>query len=267
MARIIAISSQVIYGPVGNTAAVPAMQSQGHDVLQIPTIVLSNHPGHGRPEGVLITAERIEAMLASLQSINALEALDAVMTGYFANADQVRAIAKSLQEWKARNAALAILVDPVIGDHGRLYVAEETAKAIKQHLLPLATITTPNLFELGWLTNRTISSHTEATAAARALGPGEVMVTSVPGPDKTIGTLLVTQDDELRSFEATRNLVPNGTGDFLAGLYLAHRLGEEPLSAFTKSLAMLNRAIKESVNSQVLAVAASLHGQDNSHRR
>ena len=45
-----------------------------------------------------------------------------------------------------------MLVDPVLGDAGRLYVAQETAEAIRDRLIPLADIATPNLFELGWLT-------------------------------------------------------------------------------------------------------------------
>ena len=46
--RILSISSQVAYGPVGNSAAVPALQAMGHEVLAIPTVMLSNHPGHGK---------------------------------------------------------------------------------------------------------------------------------------------------------------------------------------------------------------------------
>ena len=46
MARILAISSQVVRGHVGLSAIVPALQRLGHEVLPIPTIILSNHPGH-----------------------------------------------------------------------------------------------------------------------------------------------------------------------------------------------------------------------------
>ena len=49
--RVLSISSQVVWGPVGNSAAVPALQAGGHEVLGLPTITLSAHPGHGPPAG------------------------------------------------------------------------------------------------------------------------------------------------------------------------------------------------------------------------
>jgi pyridoxine kinase len=51
MARILSISSQTVFSPVGNSAAVPAMQELGHEVLAIPTTLLSNHPGLEGPVG------------------------------------------------------------------------------------------------------------------------------------------------------------------------------------------------------------------------
>ena len=45
--QVLSISSQVAYGPVGNSASVPALQAAGFTVSQVPTIILSNHPGLG----------------------------------------------------------------------------------------------------------------------------------------------------------------------------------------------------------------------------
>jgi len=59
--RILCISSQVAYGPVGNTAAVPALQAMGHEVLALPTILLSNHPGHGTPHAIRVPAHDLAA--------------------------------------------------------------------------------------------------------------------------------------------------------------------------------------------------------------
>src|SRR5687768_930784 len=54
--RVLAISSQVVYGPVGSSAAVPAMRRLGLDVLELPSVLLSNHPGHGAPVRQVIGA-------------------------------------------------------------------------------------------------------------------------------------------------------------------------------------------------------------------
>jgi hypothetical protein len=94
--RILSISSQVVWGPVGNSAAVPALQARGHEVLSLPTITLSNHPGHGQPAGFRTEAQDMARMLATLEGLGALHGLDAVMTGYFASAGQVEEVSRLL---------------------------------------------------------------------------------------------------------------------------------------------------------------------------
>src|SRR5260221_14276637 len=95
MARVLAISSQVAFGPVGLTALVPALQAGGHEVLAVPTITLSNHPGHGPPAGFRTTPDDLSAILATLEGLGALENAKAVLTGYFADAAQVEAAAQA----------------------------------------------------------------------------------------------------------------------------------------------------------------------------
>ncbi len=51
MALVLCVSSQTVFGPVGNSVAVPVLQAAGHEVMQLPTVLLSNHPGHGKPIG------------------------------------------------------------------------------------------------------------------------------------------------------------------------------------------------------------------------
>ena len=254
MSRVLAVSSQVVFGPVGNTAAVPALQSQGHDVMQLPTVLLSHHPGHGKPVGEPTSAALFEKLLDSIAAAGALSTCDAVMTGYFASAAQVKITADCIRAIRPRH----VLVDPVIGDHGRLYVPEDVANAIRDQLIPLATIATPNVFELGFLTQLPVTNHDEAIAAARKLGPPEVIVTSVPLPPAQIQTLLVTAERRFDSISRLRTQVPNGTGDFLAGLYLAHRLLHSAEAAFAKATSLLTRAIDLSKGTPVLAVAAAL---------
>ena len=48
MARILAISSHVVRGQVGLAATVPALQSLGHEVWALPTVLLASRPGLGR---------------------------------------------------------------------------------------------------------------------------------------------------------------------------------------------------------------------------
>jgi pyridoxine kinase len=256
--RILAISSQVVYGPVGNTAAVPALQARGHEVLAIPTITLSNHPGHGKPAGFRTAPEELEGMLEKLEGLGALSSCGAVLTGYFASPEQVKTTAKVLVRMKSANPGLFILVDPVMGDEGGLYVPEAVADALRQRLLPLASCITPNRFELEWLAGMPVTNSETAIAAARMLGIGEVLATSIPQSGQ-LATLLVMAATHHESLTPKLAQVPHGTGDFLSGLYLASRVITEPQTAFVTAMKTLARAIAMSARTSVLNVAGALH--------
>jgi pyridoxine kinase len=249
MAKVLCISSQTVYGPVGNSAAVPALQAVGHEVMALPTVVLSNHPGHGKPAGQSTPASLLEEMFAALNRINAFEALNAVMTGYFTSSAQVIAAAKQITALKAGNESLHVLVDPVIGDHGALYVAVDVAESIRNHLLPLATITTPNLFELGWL-----GGTADIAEAVAKLNVAETIVTSVPA-ESHLATRLFVGGEMIDHIIPRHESVPHGTGDFLAGCYLAQRLTASPAKAFEKAMLRLELAIGKSAGRVILSIA------------
>ena len=256
--RILSISSHVAHGPVGNSAAVPAMQARGHEVLAIPTITLSNHPGHGTPAGFRTQPSDLAAILGKLETLGVLRGVAAAMTGYFTSAEQVRVVAAILSRMKTANPPLYILVDPVIGDGGALYVPLDVAEAIRDELLPLATCITPNYFELQWLTQSPINSVTAALAAARRLRPPETLATSIPAGADRLATLAITANTCAEHISSLQRAVPHGTGDFLAGLYLTERLESGPEQALHQAMAVLEVAIARSAGSAVLDVAGAL---------
>jgi pyridoxine kinase len=258
--HVLSMSSQVAFGPVGNSAAVPALQAADFTVLQVPTIILSNHPGLGKPSGVRLPAIEIEAMLAATDRLGALVNCIGVLTGYFASADQVEIAASRIAIMKQANPSLFVLVDPVIGDGDSLYVAKDVAMAIRDQLLPLADCITPNRFELSWLTDKPIANRQDAIDAAAQLTCAEMLATSIPVNDKTIATLAITKGDCAETLSTLRPSVPHGTGDFLAGLYLAARLnGYEPAQALKLSSALLEAAIIRSEGQPSLDIIGALH--------
>jgi len=256
--RILSISSQVAYGPVGNSAAVPAMQALGHEVLAVPTVILSNHPGHGKPAALRMPAADLAAMLGALEGLGALASCAAVLTGYFAANDQIHGVARIIRRMRATNPKLYVLVDPVIGDGDALYVPLPVAEAIRDELLPLADCASPNRFELEWLTGWRVSSASEARAAAARLPVNEVLATSIPAGPGKLATLAMAGGECFEQVTALRTSVPHGTGDFLAGLYLAHRLTADPQPALNRATATLNRAIAISAGSTILDIAGAL---------
>jgi pyridoxine kinase len=256
MARILTISSHVAFGPVGNAAAVPALQARGHEVLAVPTIILANHAGIGKPVGFRTTPENLAAIL---DRIAALTSVDAVMTGYFAAPEQVAETARVIAGLRKANPALYVLVDPVIGDDSSLYVPEPVAAAIRDLLLPLATCLTPNRFELEWLTGWVAGTTADAISAARSLNIAEVVATSVPAGEGQLATLVVTAETHGEQIRARHPVVPSGTGDLLAGSYLAERLERPPVAALARAQQVLDRAIGLSSGTAILDVAGALH--------
>ena len=82
MAKVLSISSQVVCGHVGNSAAAFVMQRMGHDVLAVPTIILSNRPGYKAIAGHRTDPQKLSAMLEAVLENGWLADVDAVLTGY-----------------------------------------------------------------------------------------------------------------------------------------------------------------------------------------
>jgi pyridoxine kinase len=195
-------------------------------------------------------------MLTALEADGCWSSLDAVFAGYFPSAGGVAAAARAIARIKAAKPDIPVLVDPVLGDAGRLYVAEATAGAIRDALLPLATIATPNAFELSWLTGLPQGTIGEAAQAARRLGPATVVVTSASETQRGVSTLLVHGNTVLERKMPKRDGIPNGAGDLFAGLFLGHLLEAQPLeAALQASLADLDRVLAASEGCDVLQLS------------
>lgn len=259
MARILALSSHVVRGSVGLAATVPALQSLGHEVWALPTVTLAARPGLGAAATKAAgrrtpSPKELTGMLTALEQDGCWPMLDAVFTGYFASAEAVAAVAATILRIKAAKPSVRLLVDPIIGDGGRLYVPEATALAIRDQLLPLADISTPNLFELEWLTgSRNLDSTDEIVTAARRLGPPSVVVTSARSTETEIVTLLVTPSGVREAATARLPDIPNGSGDLLDGLLLGHLLeGRSESAAMRGAVRNLARVLEASVGRDVL---------------
>ena len=258
--QVLSISSQVAYGPVGNSASMPALQAAGFTVSQVPTVILSNHPGLGRPSGIKLPAAELEAILKSLDGLGVLDSCVGVMTGYFASADQIRIAASFIRRMKGKNNSLYILVDPVLGDDDNLYVSTEVANAIRDELLPLASCITPNCFELAWLSGMSVSNKSETLFAAASLPCSEILATSIPLDADNVATLAIIRSEYTETSSPVKSSVPHGTGDFLAGLYLSARLnGYDPSGALKLSSAILETAISRSLGQPCLDIIGALH--------
>lgn len=251
-AAVVTLTSHVARGGVGGRAAVFALERLGFPVWSLPTVILPWHPGHGRATRFSPAPADFAALAADLVRSPALAETGAVLSGYLGDASQAPAVAGLVAAVRSRHAGAPYLCDPVIGDQGGLFVPEATAAAIRDALVPLATILTPNRHELAWLTGAAATDNRGLAAAARTLGLPEVAVTSAFAPAGETGVLLVTPEDATLATHRALAGAPKGTGDLFAALYLGHRLnGLSGPDALQRAAASVLRLVE-------IAVAAGL---------
>ena len=222
---VIVISSHVVRGSVGNRAAVFALEALGHPVWALPTIVLPWHPGHGPATRLRFADDDFDSAIDDLIRAPWLGEVSAILTGYFGSPRQPAAVERLVRAAKERNPQLTYVCDPVMGDLGGLYIPVETASAIREHLIPIADIATPNRYELQWLAGGELSSNQQIIDAALSLGPKRMLVTSaVPMMAGGTGNLLLSGRSALLAEHRLIDNPPNGLGDLLAAVFLARLL-------------------------------------------
>ena len=155
-ATVLVISSQVIDGQVGIQAIAPGLRAFGLGCIGLPTTLLAAHPAAypqaGPPAGGALPAAQITEFADWLVSAGAFDRLAGVLTGYMPSVEHVEATAGVIDMLRAHKPGLTVCCDPICGDNDQLYLPQEVAAALGEHLMPRASIATPNLFELGHLT-------------------------------------------------------------------------------------------------------------------
>ena len=226
---VIVISSHVARGSVGNRAAVFALETLGFPVWAVPTIILPWHPGHGRATPIVPPLDQFKALMADLERAPWLGEVGAVLSGYLGEAGQAEAVASLVAAVKAKTPDAVYICDPVMGDSGGLYVPELTAAAMRDRLMPIADIATPNRYELEWMAGAPLPDLKSVIAAALHAGPSTMLVTSAPSlMTGGTGNLLLDGNQVLLAEHRLIDKPPNGLGDLTAAVYLARILSGQP---------------------------------------
>lgn len=260
---VIVISSHVMRGSVGNRAAVFALETLGFPVWAVPTIVMPWHPGHGPSTRLRFPDDDFDKAIDDLINSPRTGEVKAVLSGYLGSASQAVSVARLVRALKEKNPDIIYACDPVMGDLGGLYVPIETAEAIRDKLIPLATVATPNRYELAWMSGAELSTNNEIMDAALALGPSKMLVTSaVPMMAGGTGNLYLSGRHAILAEHRAIDKAPNGLGDLLAALFLARLLegvdDEKALQLATASVfEVLARTMKRGANELTLETDAS----------
>ncbi|MFC3689850.1 pyridoxal kinase PdxY [Aquipuribacter hungaricus] len=264
---VLSIQSHVAYGHVGNSSAVFALQRLGTEVWPVHTVQFSNHTGYGSWKGRVFDGASIDEVLEGIDERGVLGGCTAVLSGYLGSADIGQAVLGAVARVRAANPGAVYCCDPVIGDVGRgVFVRPGIEELLRDVVLPVADVLTPNHFELDLLAGTTTTSLAavkDAVASVQERGPGTVLTTSLvtdDTPDDAVD-LLASQDGRHWRIRTPKlGLSVNGAGDATAALFLAHWLPErsaaDALAAATASVWGLLARTEEAGSREILLVAA-----------
>ena len=250
MTRILLFNSSVAHGHVGACAQVFPLERLGAEVALVATVRFSNHPGYGSFRGEISAPAEITALTEGMEAIGALDGLDGVLSGYLGSAETADAVLAAVLRARAQSPGALYACDPVIGDHGRVYVRPGIAEILAAKALPMADLVTPNPFELGLLSGTPIADVAAARKAAMLLaarlrpgGPRLVLATGLAlaeTPAAAIECLLADGETCFRVRTPKLPLAASGAGDLAAALFLLEflrtRNGPAALSAMVARL-------------------------------
>lgn len=218
--RVVAVHDLSCMGRVSLMAAVPILSSMGLEVCPLPTALLSCHTQY--PEFTFLDlTEEMKGIIANWK--NQGFRFNAFYTGYLGSPEQVQVVEGLIRDFR-RPTDLTV-VDPVLGDNGKLYkgIKDEMVSEMRE-LIKLADVITPNMTEMFLLLNESFRqdalSDNELKGYLKELsnqGPAIVIVTSVPVNDNPHQTSVYAYNrNGNRYWKVTCPFLPAhypGTGD------------------------------------------------------
>ena len=148
--RIAAIHDLSCFGRCSLTIALPVLSAMGCQCCPLPTALLSAHTGFPGNTFLDLAAEmgRIAEHWAAMDL-----QFDAIYSGFLGSADQVDTVARFFDTFKKSDTA--VIVDPVMGDHGTAYrtCTPELCRGMRV-LAENSDVITPNLTEAALLLDR-----------------------------------------------------------------------------------------------------------------
>lgn len=239
---VISIQSQVAYGCVGNSVAVPTLQALGLNVVALPTVILSNVPHYDTLHGGPIPTDWFAGYLSDIERRRVLESARAVLVGYLGPPEQTAVLLAWLERVLPTHPELKLLLDPVMGDHDvGVYVHPKLPEVLRQRLVPMAHGLTPNSFEFEQLVGRPLPTLAETITAARRLLSATtewIVVTSAAPAEAPSGqtqVAVVTADDAQVITHRLVETVAKGAGDLFTATLTGRLMLGDPLLSATRA--------------------------------
>lgn len=239
--KVAAVQDLSGLGRCSLSVVLPVLSVMGAQCCPLPTAVLSAHTAFPAPEAAAFQ-DLTGAMEQTLRHWEALHtSFDAIYSGFLGSPQQIGVLRRLIQRFRLKETL--VLIDPVMGDHGRVYrtYTPEMCEQMIQ-LAAEADLITPNLTEAALLLGEPFD-HIPASQAGieewlRRLSLGgkrSVVITGVSLAPKALGAgCLDARSGKIRFAMAHQE--PGqffGTGDLFAAVLLGSLLRGETLSEST----------------------------------
>ena len=246
---VLAIHDLPGFGRAALSVIVPVLSCLGVQAVALPTAVLSTHTGGLGTPAKLSNPGYGPAALAHYQRLGLR--FDCIYSGYLADPTQAKLVEQAFELWPR---ALKV-VDPVLGDGGRLYkgLGADMVPAM-YNLCSKANLIVPNVTEAALLLGNPLpgvgSSEQAAEQAARLtrIAP-QVVVTGVTGlsDGRCIGCVGAARGGQ--GYSVKTPLIPrlyHGTGDIFGAVLVGRILqGNVPQAAVQAAAAFVSECIRQ----------------------
>ncbi|AFY68796.1 phosphomethylpyrimidine kinase [Thalassoporum mexicanum PCC 7367] len=245
--------------PIALTIA--GSDSGGGAGIQADLKTFAFHRVHGTSALTCITAQNTlgvnrvdalppEAVVAQIQAVATDIGINAAKTGMLLNQGIITTVAGQLKQLKLKN----LVVDPVmVSRAGAQLIDDDAIAALRQELLPLAAIATPNRYEAQILSGMKIENLADMQIAAKKiyrLGMGAVLVKGggMSGESLAKDVWFDGENLEILATETIDTKHTHGTGCTLSAAIAANlALGKEPLAATKAAKEYVTKALKHSL--------------------
>ncbi|MEU3756129.1 bifunctional hydroxymethylpyrimidine kinase/phosphomethylpyrimidine kinase [Streptomyces olivoreticuli] len=169
--RVLTVAGSDSGGGAGIQADLKTMLALGVHGMSVLTAVTAQN-SRGVQGAWQLPADAVRAQFRSVVDDIGVQA---VKTGMLASAELVETVAELLT-----GLGVPVVVDPVgISKHGDPLLAASALESLRTKLLPVATVATPNLDEVAWLTGVRVATEADMRRAADAVlsfGPAWALV-------------------------------------------------------------------------------------------
>ncbi len=247
MKRILTMQDLSCAGRCSLTEAIPVLSAMELETAVLPTAVLSSHTAF---EHVSVTS-LLESDRNIIQSWkeNGIT-FDGIYIGYLGSVEAI-GVAELVIDTFGND--IPILIDPVFGDHGKLYRGIDSDFPNKlRNLLFNATMICPNVTEACFLTDTSCDEilntqqYEVLLTRLSTICPGTVIMTGIETGDNEIATMLYTKETGIQKCSVKKEQASfHGTGDLWASVFIGACMHAIPMA---DAMDLSGRFVKEAIH-------------------